>query len=129
MSQEEEWRMQQTTTDITQDQIRASKVDGTSVYNRAGEKLGHVDDIVLNKRDGRATVAIMSFGGFLGIGEQYHPLPWSSLNYDPGRGGYVVDVTREQLEGGPSYRRDEEPDWNDRAYGERMPSYYGLPRV
>jgi sporulation protein YlmC with PRC-barrel domain len=106
-----------TISDVTHDRIRASTVRGTSVFNAAGEELGHIDDIVLNKRDGKATVAIMSFGGFLGLGEQYHPLPWASLNYDPGRGGYVVDVTREQLEGAPAYGRDDEPDWNDRAYG------------
>ena len=56
---------------------------GTDVYNGNGEHLGHIDDIVLGKRDGHAEYAIMSFGGFLGMGEQYHPLPWQSLTYDP----------------------------------------------
>lgn len=119
--------MENTTT--TRDQIRASSVNGTGVYNASGEKLGHIDDIVLNKRDGTATVAIMSFGGFLGIGEEYHPLPWSSLNYDPERGGYVVNVTREQLEGAPAYGRGAEPDWNDPEYGRRLTGYYGMPVV
>lgn len=117
------------TTAVTRDQIRASSVSGTSVYNASGEKLGHIDDIVLNKRDGKATVAIMSFGGFLGIGESYHPLPWESLTYDPSKEGYVVNVSREQLEGAPTYLRDEEPDWNDPRYGERLAGYYGLPYV
>ncbi len=119
--------MDQMTTEITHDQIRASQVNGTSVYDAAGEKLGYIDDVVLNKRDGKATVAIMSFGGFLGIGEQYHPLPWSSLVYDPDRGGYVVNVSREQLEGAPYYGRESEPDWNDQVYGPRLAGYYGLP--
>ena len=118
-----------TTTHVAQDQIRASTVSGTSVYDAAGDKLGHVDDLVLNKRDGKATVAIMSFGGFLGIGEKYHPLPWASLAYDPDREGYVVNVTREQLEAAPAYGRDQEPDWNDPAYGERLTGYYGMPVV
>lgn len=119
----------ETTTTITRDQIRASSVSGTSVYNSSGEKLGYIDDIVLNKRDGKASVAIMSFGGFLGIGESYHPLPWASLTYDPNREGYVVDISREQLEGAPYYGRDQEPDWNDPAYGQRLSGYYGLPYV
>jgi len=118
--------MEHATKEVTRDQILASDVRGTAVYNGEGEKIGHIDDIVLNKRDGRATVAIMSFGGFLGLGEQYHPLPWENLSYDVGVGGYVVNVSREQLEGAPRFARGEEPDWNDPAYGQRLSGYYGL---
>ena len=119
--------MQDSDTMVKHDQIRATTVKGTDVYNGEGEHLGHIDDIVLNKFDGKATYAIMSFGGFLGIGEDYHPLPWQSLTYDPERGGYVVNVSRSQLEGAPTYRRNDEPDWNDRAYGDRLRGYYGYP--
>ena len=56
--------------------IAASKVNGTTVYNRAGEKLGSVYDVMVDKRSGKAEYAIMSFGGFLGIGDSYHPLLW-----------------------------------------------------
>lgn len=118
-----------TTTEVTHDQVLASSVSGTSVYNASGEKLGHIEDVVLNKRDGKATVAIMSFGGFLGIGEKFHPLPWASLSYDPDREGFVVNVSREQLEGAPSYGRADEPDWNDPIYGERLTGYYGVPYI
>jgi sporulation protein YlmC with PRC-barrel domain len=65
---------------ISHDQIRATTVKGTDVYNAEGEHLGHIDDIVLNKLDGKATIAIMSYGGFLGMGESYHPLPWQGLS-------------------------------------------------
>ncbi|MGG5890952.1 hypothetical protein ACLF3G_28115 [Falsiroseomonas sp. HC035] len=68
----------------------------------------------------------MSFGGFLGIGERYHPLPWKSLTYDTRLGGYVVNVTRGQLEQAPSYTRDDTP-WGDPTYGRRVSDYYGLP--
>jgi sporulation protein YlmC with PRC-barrel domain len=114
---------------VSHDNIRASRVRGTEVYNAEGEHLGHIDDIVLGKRDGKAQYAIMSFGGFLGIGEKYHPLPWESLTYDPGRGGYVVSVSREQLEGAPSYAVEEEPDWADPDYGRRLRAYYGYPYI
>jgi sporulation protein YlmC with PRC-barrel domain len=112
---------------VSHDQIRATTVKGTDVYNAEGEHLGHIDDIVLNKVDGRATYAIMSFGGFLGLGEQYHPLPWQGLTYDPSRRGYVVNVSRSQLEGAPTYQAGDEPDWNDPTYGERLRGYYGYP--
>jgi sporulation protein YlmC with PRC-barrel domain len=114
---------------VTHDQIRASRVEGTKVYNPAGEHLGTVDDIVLSKRDGKAAYAIMSFGGFLGIGEEYHALPWETLDYDPGRGGYVVNLSREQLEGAPRFRREAEPNWNDPIYTRGLYSYYGLAHL
>jgi hypothetical protein len=114
---------------ISHGQIRASTVRGTAVYNGEGQHLGHIDDIVLTKREGRATYAIMSFGGFLGIGEQYHPLPWQSLTYDPALGGYVVNVSRDQLEGAPSYHPDAEPDWNDPDYDRRILTHYGYPLI
>jgi hypothetical protein len=91
--------------------IAASKVNGTNVYNRASEKLGSI-------------YAIMSFGGFLGIGEQYHPLPWDVLSYSPEHDGYVVDLDRDRLEGAPSYAAGETGQWDDPAYGRHITDYY-----
>jgi sporulation protein YlmC with PRC-barrel domain len=105
--------------------IAASKVNGTSVYNRAGESLGSVYDVMIDKVSGKVDYAVMSFGGFLGIGERYHPLPWQSLTYDTRMGGYVVDVSRDRLEKAPSYGRDETP-WSDTGYGRRVSDYYGV---
>lgn len=105
--------------------IAASKVNGTSVYGPSGEKLGSVHDIMIDKRSGTAEYAIMSFGGFLGIGEDYHPLPWSQLTYDGSLGGYVVNLDRARLEGAPTYREAEPTLWDDPAYGRRITDYYG----
>jgi hypothetical protein len=68
----------------------------------------------------------MSFGGFLGIGEKYHPLPWATLTYDPQRGGYVVDLDREQLEGAPAYEGGSDFMWTP-EYGREVDSYYNTP--
>ena len=76
--------------------IAAEKVEGTDVYNLQGDKLGTVDDIMLDKVSGKAIYAIMSFGGFLGIGEKYHPLPWSMLRYDGEKNGYVVPLEKKK---------------------------------
>jgi hypothetical protein len=103
--------------------IAASQVNGTSVYNRAGEKLGSIYDVMLNKREGRVEYAIMSFGGFLGIGDKYHPLPWRVLDYDPAQGGYVVDLDRARLGGAPVYSANESV-WDDPAYGRHVSDYY-----
>jgi sporulation protein YlmC with PRC-barrel domain len=84
--------------------IAAEKVEGTNVYNLQGEKLGTVDDIMIDKISGRAIYAVMSFGGFLGMGEKQHPLPWSSLKYDERQGGYVVNLDKNMLENPQPWR-------------------------
>ena len=114
-------------TDETVNLISADKVVGTSVYNRQGEKLGSVYTLMLNKLNGQVAYAVMSFGGFLGIGESYHPLPWRILSYDTALGGYVVDLDRRRLEGAPTYTPAKEPDW--RTYTERIDAYYAIPPV
>jgi sporulation protein YlmC with PRC-barrel domain len=106
--------------------IAASKVNGTTVYNRAGEKLGSVYDVMVDKRSGKAEYAIMSFGGFLGIGDSYHPLPWQSLTYDEVQGGYVVDLDRSRLESAPSYTTRDADRWSDPTYGRQVNDYYGI---
>jgi sporulation protein YlmC with PRC-barrel domain len=109
--------------------IAASKVNGTTVYNAAGEKLGSVYDVMIDKRSGRTEYAIMSFGGFLGIGDSYHPLPWSALTYDEQQGGYVVDIDRSRLQGAPVYSPGNMSVWDDPAFGRRVDEYYGDPLV
>jgi len=112
--------------DETEALIASDKVEGTPVYNHTGEHLGAVHNLMIDKRSGKVRYAVMSFGGFLGTGERYHPLPWDALTYEPRQGGYVVELSREQLEGAPTYARDETP-WNDPLYGPALYGYYGLP--
>jgi sporulation protein YlmC with PRC-barrel domain len=85
--------------------IAADRVQGAAIYNVTGEKLGLIDDIVINRKTGDVAYAIISSGGFLGLGSRYHPLPWSILNYDSNLGGYVVPVEFAQLEITPAYGR------------------------
>lgn len=106
--------------------ISSAKVEGTSVYNRGGDSLGSIHNLMIDKASGHVAYAIMSFGGFLGIGDQFHPLPWSVLKYDTNMGGYVVDLDKQQLEGGPAYDADSEPDWRDRTYENKIHDYYGV---
>lgn len=106
--------------------IASDKVEGTAVYNRAGDHLGSVYNFMVDKHTGQVAYAVMSFGGFLGIGERYHPLPWKKLTYDTRMGGFVVDIDRSQLEAAPHYARDETP-WADPAYGRNVYGYYGVP--
>ena len=105
--------------------IASNRVEGTAVYNREGEKLGRIENFMVDKASGRSEYAVMSFGGFLGMGDDHHPIPWSKLSYDTGQGGYVVDLDRDKLTNGPKYRAGEEPQF-DRDFGQRVHDYYGV---
>ena len=117
---------QSVATDETTDLISSDKVDGTAVYNRQDEKLGTIYTLMIDKISGKVVYALLSFGGFLGIGDRYHPLPWSVLKYDTRQGGYVIDLDRSVLEGAPTYGRNEEPNWTDRRWGEDVHRHYGV---
>jgi sporulation protein YlmC with PRC-barrel domain len=106
--------------------IAAEKVEGTNVYNLQGDKLGTVDDIMIDKISGKAIYAVMSFGGFLGIGEKSHPLPWSTLKYDESKGGYVVNLDKTMLQKAPTYDRASDFAWTP-DYGRSVDKYYGAP--
>ncbi len=112
-------------TDETDRLIASNKVEGTVVYNRQGERLGTVYNFMVDKRSGQVAYAVMSFGGFLGMGGSYHPLPWKVLTYDTGKGGYMVDLDKDRLQKAPSYTGSQDPTWN-RAYGSQIDSYYGV---
>lgn len=105
--------------------MTASNLLRTEVRNLQDERIGRIEDLVIG--GGREIAAIViGVGGFLGIGERYHPLPWSMLRYDVDLGGYVVDLDRDQLEGAPSYAAADEVDWADRQWGQRVSDYYGV---
>ena len=108
--------------------IQASRVIGTDVYNTEGEHIGSIEDVMLDKSSNNIMYAVIGFGGFLGIGEKYHTIPWSSLDYDPRHGGYVVPFTRSQLEAAPVY--DINDLTKDDGYRARDASYdyYKVPR-
>ena len=107
------------------DLIAASRVRGTEVYSTNGDHLGSVDEVMLHRHSDRIAYAVMSFGGFLGIGEKYHPLPWSILDYDVMKAGYVVNLTEAQLRDAPSFARDDIHE-DDSAWREPVHSYYGV---
>ena len=103
--------------------IAASKVNGTRVCNPAGESLGSIHDVMLDKQSGHVTYAVMSFGGFLGIGEKYHPLPWDQLTYNEAYDAYTVNLDKRILEGAPSYSPSEAFDWSQKRRD--IDEYYG----
>src|SRR5206468_2805426 len=105
--------------------IASDKVEGTAVYDRQSERLGSIYNFMVDKRSGQVEYAVMSFGGFLGIGDDYYPLPWKALKYDTTLGGYVVDLDKSRLQGAPRYERSAEPRWADPTYARQINDFYG----
>ena len=110
---------------VSSDVISSDKVEGTKVYNPQGEKLGSVDDLMIDKLSGQIRYAVLEFGGFLGMGTDRYPLPWNMLKYDTEKEGYVVPLDKAKLEQAPRYSEDEVPDYTA-DYGRRVYNYYGM---
>jgi sporulation protein YlmC with PRC-barrel domain len=103
--------------------IAASKVTGTNVYNKEGKEIGSVQDLMIDKRSGNISYAVVSFGGFLGLGTDHFPMPWKAFKYDMGLGGYLTDISPPQLKGAPSHPKDGGSDWSS-DYEKRTHDYY-----
>jgi hypothetical protein len=106
--------------------IGSDRLESTPVYGGDDRKIGTVQRVMIDKISGKVAYAVISFGGFLGMGEHYYPMPWTSLKYDNNIGGYRVAVTEDQLKGAPKYNRNTEWDWTDRN---RNRDVYELPRA
>jgi sporulation protein YlmC with PRC-barrel domain len=103
--------------------ISAGKVQSTPVYSERAELLGEIYDVMLEKRTGRIAYAVLTFGGILGLGQKYVPLPWGLLSYDIAQGGYVIAVPKEALEKGPALNAQAE--WHADV-GQMIETYYEI---
>jgi hypothetical protein len=106
--------------------IGSDKVEGTTVYNSNGDRIGTIERVMIDKIDGRVAYAVMSFGGFLGLGSDYFPVPWSLLKYNEQLGGYEVNLTEAQLKGAPKFRKDEAWAYGTRDREAQLYSYYNV---
>ncbi len=108
--------------------IRAKKVLGTNVKDKAGQKIGEIEDVVLDKQSNNIMFAVVSFGGFLGAGEKYHPIPWAALDYDESESAYTVPYTKDQLKAAPAGSVSELLREGGVAVREQTYTYYKTPR-
>jgi PRC-barrel domain len=107
--------------------IGSDKVQGTNVYGADDKKIGVVQRVMIDKMSGKVAYAVISFGGFLGLGEDYYPLPWPNLKYDTRLDGYRVGVTEDQLKGAPKFSQSTDWNWADRARDRQIYDYYDTP--
>jgi PRC-barrel domain protein len=106
--------------------IGSDKVEGTAVYGADENQIGSIERVMIDKQSGKVSYAVLSFGGFLGIGHDHYPLPWGSLRYDTNLGGYRTSLTEKQLEGAPKYGNDNDWNWEDQNRNRAVNDYYGV---
>jgi PRC-barrel domain len=107
--------------------IESDRVEGTTVYDRQGNNVGSIKRLMIEKISGRVAYAVMSFGGFLGMGAEEHAIPWSKLTYDTRLDGYQTDISESQLQGAPAFSRSRNWDWSDRSRERELHDYYRAP--
>jgi sporulation protein YlmC with PRC-barrel domain len=103
----------------------ADTLNGNDVYNHKDEDLGDIKEIMLNMRTGRVSYAVLSFGGFLGLGEKLFAVPWDALKLDTVNKRFVLNVDKERLENAPGFDKDHWPNMADPIWAEGIHSYYG----
>jgi sporulation protein YlmC with PRC-barrel domain len=101
--------------------VSSNDVQGTEVYGTDGKHVGEVDHLIIDKMSGRVGYAVISFGGFMGLGHSHYPIPWSALSYDTSLGGFRTSITEQQLKDMPQFSDDS---WQDRDWETRTHQYY-----
>ena len=104
--------------------ISSEDVQGTEVYGPGDKAIGEIDHLLIEKVSGRVTYAVMSFGGFLGLGHSHYPIPWAALKYDTNLGGYRTGITEGRLRDAPEFSDDS---WEDRDWETKTHEHYGVP--
>jgi sporulation protein YlmC with PRC-barrel domain len=120
-------RARATERETTSSLIASDRVEGTAVYDAQGKRIGKVEQLVIDKAGGYVAYAVLSFGGFLGIGANHYPIPWPMLDYDEKLGGYRVDITEEQLEKAPKIEQGESWEQANRKRDEEVYGYWEQP--
>ena len=104
----------------------ADTLMGEDVYNRQEEDLGDIKEIMLDMATGRVAYAVLSYGGFLGMGNKLFAVPWKALTLDTANKRFVLDVAQERLESAPGFDKDQWPDMADTTWAKEVHDYYGV---
>lgn len=105
--------------------VSAGTLMGNRVRNAAGQNLGKIEEIMIDVNAGRIAYAVLSFGGFLGIGDKLFAVPWDSLALDASAQEFILDVDKEVLENAPGFDKDNWPDMADASWHTQVHGHYG----
>ena len=107
--------------------VLASKIIGEAVVNRQDENLGKIDELVIDAREGRLAYAVLSFGGFMGMGNKLFAMPWRAFEFSNTENKLILNVDKEMLKTAPGFDKDAKwPDFADRTWGDGVYKHYGL---
>lgn len=106
--------------------MAASAFEGDPVVNAQGEHIGEIEEIMIDVRGGRVAYAVISVGGFLGIGDQYLAIPWRALTLDTDNDQFILDVDRERLKNAPAFDKEHWPPMSDRHWADQIHTYYRI---
>ncbi len=104
--------------------VKASSVIGTDVVNPKGENLGDIKEVVIDPHTGKVAYAVVTFGGFLGMGAKLFAIPFSAFEYNITKNEYVLDVSRERLQAAPGFDSDNWPQMSDEKWNRDVYKYY-----
>jgi len=104
--------------------VKASSIIGTDVVNPKGENLGDIKEVVIDPRTGKVAYAVVSFGGFLGMGEKLFAIPFTSFEYNVEENKYVLDVSKERLKSAPGFDSDNWPSMAEETWNRNIYKYY-----
>ena len=107
--------------------IASDRVEGTAVRRPSGDLVGHIERLMIDKITGQVSYAVLSFGGFFGLGSKLLPLPWGKLSYNTRFEAYELDISEDELKNAPSFGADQDFDWGDRSQEAALHRYYGIP--
>jgi hypothetical protein len=113
-------------TGSTHELIGSDRVEGTTVYDASGHPVGTIKRLMIEKRSGKVAYAVMVFGGFLGLSQENHAIPWERLRYDTNLHGYRTDIVESELKGSPGLITEDEG-WLDSAKEEELKAHFRIP--
>jgi sporulation protein YlmC with PRC-barrel domain len=105
--------------------LSASTLKGDKVVNLQGENLGDIQELMIDLERGRIAYAVLSFGGFLGMGDKLFAIPWEALTVDMANKRLVLNIDKQLLKQAPGFDKDNWPDMTDPAWGAELYGYYG----
>jgi len=105
--------------------LSSSSISGDAVVNRMGDSLGKIEDLMIDLSEGQVAYAVLSFGGFLGMGNKLFAIPFDALELDAVNRRFILDIPKERLEAAPGFDKDNWPDFADRRWGTSVYEHYG----
>lgn len=106
--------------------VKSSDVIGVKVANSQNEDLGDIHEVMLDKHDGKTRYVVLSYGGFLGMGDKLFAMPWELFSYNEGDGCFIIDIDKEKLKNSPGFDKDNWPNMSDTSWSKEIHDYYGV---